>query len=142
MRTNGLVPCYQQLNAGNRRADLDFRLRAASGPFYANKWSLCEKNVCLNSRVKFFDSAVTSVLRSGSGQRKLYRFVLRKLNVHCRKKSSKSWGHQEALTGTVEPTCRGTNATKRFRILVKQVHTYIIMQRLLRMSRSWMIAEG
>ena len=86
MRTNGLVPCYQQLNAGNRRADLDFRLRAASGPFYANKWILCDKNVCLNSRVKFFDSVVTSVLRSGSGQRKLYRFELRKLNVHCRKK--------------------------------------------------------
>ena len=73
------------LNAGNREADLDFLLQATSKAFYANKWILCDKNVSLNSRIKFFDSVVTSVVRSGAGQRKLYKSELRKLDVHCRK---------------------------------------------------------
>ena len=73
------------LNAGNREADLDFRLQAASKAFYANKWILCDKNVSLKSRIKFFDSVVTSVVRFGAGQRKLYKSELRKLDVHCRK---------------------------------------------------------
>ena len=42
------------LNAGNREADLDFRLEATSRAFYANKWILCDKNVSLSSRIKFF----------------------------------------------------------------------------------------
>ena len=72
-------------NAGNREADLDFRLQATSKAFYANKLILCDKNVSLNSRIKFFDSVVTSVVRFGAGQRKLYKSELRKLDVHCRK---------------------------------------------------------
>ena len=72
-------------NAGNREADLDFRLQATSKAFYANKWILCDKNVSLNSRIKFFDSVVTSVVRFGAGQRKLYKSEFRKLDVHCRK---------------------------------------------------------
>ena len=77
------------LNAGNRKADLDFRLQATSKAFYANNWILlCDKNVSLNSRysrIIFFDSVVTSVVRFGAGQRKLYKSELRKLDVHCRK---------------------------------------------------------
>ena len=63
-------------NAGNREADLDFRLPATSKAFYANKWILCDKNVSLNSRIKFFDSVVTSVVRFGADQRKLYKSEL------------------------------------------------------------------
>ena len=73
------------LNAGNIEADLDFRLQAASKAFYANKWTLCDKNASLKSRIKFFDSVVTSVVRFGAGQRNLYKSELRKLDVHCRK---------------------------------------------------------
>ena len=73
------------LNAGNREADLDFRLQAASTTFYANKWILCDKNISLKSRIKFFDSVVTSVVRFGAGQRKLCQSELRKLDVHYRK---------------------------------------------------------
>ena len=73
------------LNAGNREAALDFPLQATSKTFYANKWILCDKNVSLNSRIKFFDSVVTSVVRFGAGQRKLYKSEIRKLDVHCRK---------------------------------------------------------
>ena len=72
-------------NAGNTKADLDFRLQATSKAFYANKSTLCDKNVTLDSRIKFFDSVVTSVVRFGAGQRKLYKSELRKLDVHCRK---------------------------------------------------------
>ena len=72
-------------NAGNREADFHFRLQATSKAFYANKLILCDKNVSLNSRIKFFDSVVTSVVRFGAGQRKLYTSELRKLDVHCRK---------------------------------------------------------
>ena len=73
------------MKAGNREADLDFRLQAASKAFYANKWLLCDKNVSLKSRIKFFHSVVTSVVRFGAGQRKSYKSELRKLDVHCRK---------------------------------------------------------
>ena len=73
------------LNAGNREADSAFRLQAASKTFSANKWILCDKNVSLDSRIKFFDSVVSSVVRFGAGQRKLYKSELRKLDVHCRK---------------------------------------------------------
>ena len=70
-----------KLNTGNREADLEFRLQAASKAFYANKWILCDKNVSLKSRIKFFDSVVTSAVRFGAGQRKLYKSELRKLDV-------------------------------------------------------------
>ena len=33
------------LNAGNREADLDFRLLVTLEVFYANKWILCDKNI-------------------------------------------------------------------------------------------------
>ena len=59
--------------------------QATSKAFYANRWILCDKNVTLNSRINFFDSVVTSVVRFRAGQRKLYKSEFRKLDVHCRK---------------------------------------------------------
>ena len=73
------------LNAGNREADLDFRVQATSKAFHANRRILCDQNVSFNSRIKFFDSVVTSVVRFGAGQRKLSKSELRKLDVHSRK---------------------------------------------------------
>ena len=73
------------LHAGNKEADLQVRLQATLRAFYANKWILCDKNVSLNSRINFLVSVVTSVVRFGAGQRKLYKSELRKLDVHCRK---------------------------------------------------------
>ena len=72
-------------NASNREADLDFRLAATSKAFCANKGILCDKNVSLNSHITFLNSVVTSVVRFGVGQGKLYKSELRKFAVHCRK---------------------------------------------------------
>ena len=73
------------LKRWHREADLDLRLQATSRAFYASKWILCDKNVSLNSRIDFFESVVTSVVRFGAGQRKLYKSEFRKLDVHWRK---------------------------------------------------------
>ena len=98
------------LNAGNREADLDFRFffprafltaecsitrsvllvslqasvcRLHQRPSMRTNVFCVTKNVSLKSRIKFFDSVVTSVVRFGAGQRKLYKSELRKLDVHC-----------------------------------------------------------
>ena len=42
------------LNAGNREADLDFRLQATSRAFYANKWILCDKKCFPELSYQFF----------------------------------------------------------------------------------------
>ena len=92
---------------------MDFRLQATSKAFYANKWILCDKNVSLNSRIKFFDS-VTSVVRFGAGQRKLYKSEFRKLMCTAVNFYVKSLGHQEALIGLNRgtPFCiNGTNVS-------------------------------
>ena len=73
------------LERWHREADSDLRLQATSRAFYASKWILCDKNVSLNSRIDFFESVVTSVVRFGAGQRKLYKSEFRKLDVHWRK---------------------------------------------------------
>ena len=113
-------------NAGNREADLDFRLQATSKAFYANKWILCDKNVSLNSRIKFFDSVVTSVVRFGAGNANCRWSVLELVNANCINLSFgnlmctavnfyvKSLGHQEALIGLNRgtPCCiNGTNVS-------------------------------
>ena len=111
-RWEGYSNLLSTLNAGNLEADMDFRSQATSGAFYANKLILCDENVSLNSRIKFFDSVVTSVVRFEAGQRKLYKFELGKLDVHCRNHWRQVVGHQEALTGLNRgtPSCTtGTN---------------------------------
>ena len=60
--------------------------RTHKGPsMRTNRFCVTKINVSLNSRIKFFDSVVTSVVRFGAGQRKLYKSELWKLDVHCRK---------------------------------------------------------
>ena len=102
-------------NAGNREADLDFRLQANSKAFYANKLILCDKRVSLNSRIKFFDSVVTSVVRFGAGQSKEEK-NLSFGNLMCTAVNFyvKSVGDQEALIGLNRgtPFCiNGTNVS-------------------------------
>ena len=98
------------LNAGNREADLDFRLQATSKAFYANKWILCDKNVSLNSRIKFFDSVVTSVVRFvvNGNYTNLNFENLMCIAVNFYVKLS---GHQEALTGLNRGTPFCTSGT-------------------------------
>ena len=73
------------LNMGNRQQNMTYRLQNAARAFQANKWVLCDKNVGIALRLKFFDAIVTSVVCFAGGHRKLYVRELRKLDVHCRK---------------------------------------------------------
>ena len=72
-------------NTGNRQQEMNYRLQNASRAFQANRWILCDKNVSLALRLKFFDAMVTSVVCFAAGHRKVYVGELRKLDVHCRK---------------------------------------------------------
>ena len=72
-------------NMGNRQQDMKYRLQNASRAFQANRWILCDKNVSIALRLKFFDAMVTSVVCFAAGHRKVYVGELRKLDVHCRK---------------------------------------------------------
>ena len=72
-------------NTGNRQQDMNYRLQNASRAFQANRWILCDKNVSIALRLKFFDAMVTSVVCFAAGHRKVYVGELRKLDVHCRK---------------------------------------------------------
>ena len=64
---------------------MNYRLQNASRAFQANRWILCDKNVSIALRLKFFDAMVTSVVCFAAGHRKVYVGELRKLDVHCRK---------------------------------------------------------
>ena len=58
---------------------MNYRLQNASRAFQANKWILCDENVSIALRLKFFDAMVTSVLCFAAGHRKVYVGALRKL---------------------------------------------------------------
>ena len=73
------------VNMGNRQQDMNYRLQNASRAFQANRWILCDKNVSIALRLKFFDAMVTSLVCFAAGHRKLYVGELRQLDVHCRK---------------------------------------------------------
>ena len=70
-------------NTGNRQQDMNYRLQNASRAFQANRWILCDKNVSIALRLKFFDAMVTSVVCFAAGHRKVYVGELRKLDVHA-----------------------------------------------------------
>ena len=71
------------VNMGNRQQDMNYRLQNASWAFQANRWILCDKNVSIALRLKFFDAMVTSVVCFAAGHRKLY--VLTSLKFHRRR---------------------------------------------------------
>ena len=64
---------------------MNYRLQNASRAFQANKWILCNKNVSIALRLKFFDAMVSSVVCFAAGHRKVYVGELRKLDAPCRK---------------------------------------------------------
>ena len=66
---------------------MNYRLQNASRAFQANRWILCDKNVSIALRLKFFDAIwllQLCVLQLVTGKCN-YVGELRKLDVHCRK---------------------------------------------------------
>ena len=65
--------------------DIEYHLQCANKAFYANRWLLCDRNVSIAARVKYFQSIVTSVACFASGHRTVYKGDLLKMDVHFRR---------------------------------------------------------
>ena len=77
--------CLLSMFNMEQQEDINYRLQNASRACQANRLILCDKNLPIALRFKFFDAMVTSVVCFAAGHRKLYVGELRKLDVHCRK---------------------------------------------------------
>ena len=65
--------------------DLQHHLQAASGAFHANKWILCDKNVSVLHRLRYFEKVVSPVACFGASQRAIHKNDLAKLDVEYRR---------------------------------------------------------
>lgn len=75
--------CFYPWAMGNRQQNMNFRLQNASRAFQANRWIVCDKNMLVAVRLKFFDAMVMWEVCFAAGHRKFYVGELRKLAVHC-----------------------------------------------------------
>ena len=71
--------------AGNTTVDLNHHLPAASKAFCANKAILCDRNVHVKDRLRFFDAVVSPVALFGSKHRTVHQNDLHQLDAACRK---------------------------------------------------------
>ena len=71
--------------SGNTTADVDFHLQSASRAFHANRHILCDRNVSVVDRLKFFDRAISPIACFAAGHRTIYSADLHRLDVHFRK---------------------------------------------------------
>ena len=84
-RTNGLDACYQLSTLATQKLTWT-SVRRRRQRFSMRTNGFCVTIMFPSTLISnFFDSVVTSVVRFGTGQRKLYTSELRKLDVHCRK---------------------------------------------------------
>ena len=65
--------------------DLNHHLQAASKAFFANKTILCDRNVHVKDRLRYFDAVVSPVALFGSGHRTVHQKDLHQLDAACRK---------------------------------------------------------
>ena len=72
IRINGLAAFYQRPTRAidNRIRTIVYKMHL--GAFQANRWIVCDKNVSIALRLKFFDAMVTSVVCFAAGHRKVY----------------------------------------------------------------------
>ena len=71
--------------AGKTTVDLNHHLQAASKAFFANKANLCDRNVHVKDRLRYFDAVVSPVALFGSGHRTVHQKDLHQLDAACRK---------------------------------------------------------
>ena len=108
-------------------------------------WQKC----FLELSYQIFDSVVTSVVRFGAGQRKLYKSELRKLDVHCRKLLRQVVGPPGSIDWT-QPwhsilhqwNQRVVEQMELNGSSFGQTGAYLNTGNLFSMSRSWMIGDG
>ena len=72
-------------NAGRTTLDLTYHLQAVSKAFFANRNILCDQNVPVKDRLRYFDAVVSPVALFGCGHRTVHQKDLHQLDVACRK---------------------------------------------------------
>ena len=71
--------------AGRTTLDLTHHLQAASRAFFANRNILCDQNVPVTDRLRYFDAVVSPVALIGCGHRTVHQKDLHQLDRACRK---------------------------------------------------------
>ena len=71
--------------AGRTTLDLTYHLQAASKAFFANRNILCDQNVRVKDRRRYFDAVVSPVALFGCGHRTVHQKDFHQLDVACRK---------------------------------------------------------
>ena len=68
-----------------KRHDVDQHLQAASEAFFCHRATLCDRNVSLGKRLRYFDAVISPVAVFAAGHRTMYKTDLRKFDVLFRK---------------------------------------------------------
>ena len=64
-----------------KRHDLDQHLQAASKAFLCHRATLCDRNVSLGKRLRYFDAVISPVAVFAAGHRTMYKTDLRNFDV-------------------------------------------------------------
>ena len=73
------------LGSGNVDADITYHLQAAARAFHSNKWIFLDKNISINSKLKFFEATVTPIACFAAGHRSIRQRDLHILDVEFRR---------------------------------------------------------
>ena len=68
-----------------KRHDVDQHLQAASKAFFCHRATLCDRNVSIGKRLRYFDAVISPVAVFAAGHRTMYKTDLRKFDVLFRK---------------------------------------------------------
>ena len=71
--------------SGHTAADVEFHLSSASRAFYASRQTLCDMNVSILHRLRYFDAVVSPVACFAAGHRAVHQGDLNRLDVAFRK---------------------------------------------------------
>ena len=65
-----------------KRRDVDQHLQAASKAFFCHRATLCDRNVSLGKRLRYFDAVISPVAVFAAGNRTMYKTDLRNFDVY------------------------------------------------------------
>ena len=65
--------------------DVEHHLQSAARAWFVHKWVLCDKNIPLGLRLKFFNAVITPVACFAAGHRTLYLRDVRRYDIEMRK---------------------------------------------------------
>ena len=68
-----------------KRQDVEQHLQAASKAFICHRAALCDRNVLIRERLRYFDALISPVVVFAAGHRTMYKTDLRNFDVPFRK---------------------------------------------------------